>query len=82
MNLVPCRWSNSGWKYHKTPERQRYFNNPNRMNTHGLHDWDKMDENKSRHSRLDRLNRKVASIGGNFSAVIDYDSDYKSSYTR
>jgi len=36
VSLVPCRWSNSGWRYvAKDPEKKPFFNNPNRVNSHG-----------------------------------------------
>lgn len=36
MNVVPCRWSNSGWKYIEIDaEEQKFFGNPNRRNSHG-----------------------------------------------
>jgi len=34
---VPCRWSNSGWKYvNRDPADHNYFNNPNRLNFTGF----------------------------------------------
>ena len=37
IKLVPCRWSNSGWKYVKEePQSQKFFNSPNRVNTFGF----------------------------------------------
>ena len=37
MKLVPCRWSNTGWKYVEVqPSTHRFFGNPNRTNFHGF----------------------------------------------
>ena len=37
LQLVPCRWSKSGWKYvQKDPSKFQYFNNPNRVNSFGF----------------------------------------------
>ena len=37
MDVVPCRWSPSGWKYvKKTPEGNKFFSSPNRYNFHGF----------------------------------------------
>ena len=37
IKLVPCRWSNSGWKYvEEEPSEQKFFKNPNRVNTMGF----------------------------------------------
>ena len=36
VSLVPCRWSNTGWRYVAAdPEKKQFFNNPNRVNSHG-----------------------------------------------
>lgn len=36
IRLVPCRWSNTGWKYvNDDPSNQRFFKSPNRVNSHG-----------------------------------------------
>jgi len=40
--LVPCRWSNTGWKYVQTdPKAQKFFTNPNRSNSFGWTDHKK-----------------------------------------
>ena len=37
MHLVPCRWEHSGWKYVQVdPKNHNFFNNPNRINSHGI----------------------------------------------
>ena len=37
MQLVPCRWQKSGWKYvEMDPKRTKYFNHPNRVNSTGF----------------------------------------------
>ena len=37
MQLVPCRWAKSGWKYvNADPSQTRYFNSPNRVNSFGM----------------------------------------------
>ena len=37
MHLVPCRWEHSGWKYVQVdPKAHNFFNNPNRINCHGI----------------------------------------------
>ena len=35
VQLTPCRWDRTGWKYRQPEERQRYFNHPNKNNFHG-----------------------------------------------
>lgn len=36
INIVPCRWSNSGWRYTlEDPTEEKYFRNPNRVNRFG-----------------------------------------------
>ncbi len=36
MQLVPCRWQKSGWKYVEVdPRETRFFSNPNRVNSTG-----------------------------------------------
>jgi hypothetical protein len=45
IKLVPCRWSNTGWKYVKEdPSDQQFFSSPNRVNSHG---WDSKKKAKS-----------------------------------
>ena len=37
IQLVPCRWSNTGWKYvQNDPIEHGFFNSPNRVNSHGF----------------------------------------------
>jgi hypothetical protein len=37
MHLVPSRWEKTGWKYTEVdPTDTRFFQNPNRVNCHGL----------------------------------------------
>ena len=35
VQLTPCRWDRTGWKYRRPEERQGYFNHPNKSNFHG-----------------------------------------------
>ena len=36
LNVVPCRWSNTGWKYTVgDPTEEQYFRSPNRVNRYG-----------------------------------------------
>ena len=36
VKIVPCRWTNSGWKYvEDEPAKQKFFSNPNRANSFG-----------------------------------------------
>ena len=36
LQLVPCRWAKSGWKYVQAdPAKHSYFNSPNRVNSFG-----------------------------------------------
>ena len=36
INIVPCRWSNSGWRYTlEDPTEEKYFRSPNRVNRFG-----------------------------------------------
>lgn len=36
MQLVPCRWQKSGWKYVEVdPRETRFFASPNRVNSTG-----------------------------------------------
>lgn len=40
IRIVPCRWSNSGWKYVEgEPAKHKYFSNPNRVNSFGSSSW-------------------------------------------
>ena len=37
VKIVPCRWSNSGWKYVEgEPASHKFFSSPNRVNTFGI----------------------------------------------
>lgn len=37
LQLVPCRWSHTGWKYvQKDPGNTCFFNSPNRVNSFGF----------------------------------------------
>lgn len=37
MQLVPCRWQKSGWKYVEVdPSTTHFFGSPNRANSHGF----------------------------------------------
>ena len=37
LQLVPCRWSNTGWKYVQAdPSRTQFFQSPNRVNSFGF----------------------------------------------
>ena len=37
LQLVPCRWSHTGWKYvQKDPAGTNFFQNPNRVNSFGF----------------------------------------------
>lgn len=37
LQLVPCRWSHTGWKYvQKDPGNTNFFTNPNRVNSFGF----------------------------------------------
>lgn len=37
LQLVPCRWSNTGWKYvQRDPAEHGFFKNPNRVNSFGF----------------------------------------------
>ena len=37
LELVPCRWSNTGWKYVQKPTaKTKFFTSPNRVNSHGF----------------------------------------------
>ena len=37
MQLVPCRWQKSGWKYVEAdPGSTKFFGNPNRVNSVGF----------------------------------------------
>ena len=37
MQLVPCRWQKSGWKYVEAdPATTKFFGNPNRANSVGF----------------------------------------------
>ena len=37
LQLVPCRWSHSGWKYvQKDPGNTNFFTSPNRVNSFGF----------------------------------------------
>jgi len=36
INIVPCRWSNTGWRYTLAdPTEEQYFRSPNRVNRFG-----------------------------------------------
>ena len=49
MHLVPCRWSLTGWKYVKQdPKDQNYFNNPHRINGHGIYGGALSPENRKK----------------------------------
>ena len=32
VELTPCRWDHTGWKYRQVEEREGYFNHPNKIN--------------------------------------------------
>ena len=37
LQLVPCRWSHTGWKYVQKPTaKTNFFTSPNRVNSHGF----------------------------------------------
>lgn len=37
MQLVPCRWQKSGWKYVEVePKNTKFFTSPNRVNSTGF----------------------------------------------
>ena len=37
LQLVPCRWSHTGWKYVQCdPEATNFFSNPNKVNNIGF----------------------------------------------
>ena len=37
MQLVPCRWSHTGWKYvQRDPAKEHFFNSPNKVNSVGF----------------------------------------------
>ena len=37
LQLVPCRWSHTGWKYVQSdPEKSYFFSSPNRVNSLGF----------------------------------------------
>jgi hypothetical protein len=37
LQLVPCRWSHTGWKYVQAdPGATQFFTNPNRVNSFGF----------------------------------------------
>lgn len=58
LQLVPCRWSHTGWKYVQCdPAKTQFFSSPNRVNSFGF-------KNGKKQQRLDR------SVGtGNFNPV-------------
>ena len=73
LNLVPSRWSHTGWKYQaKDPSQDNYFRNPNRVNQFGekLNFGQKKDLNRetdllnSRKSLLGRVLAKQLKIKG------------------
>ena len=67
LQLVPCRWSNTGWKYvQKDPCEQQFFKNPNRVNSFGFR------HNKQRTKRGETL-------GGR---VVSKESPFQTSYGR
>tara|TARA_B110000503_G_C6903500_1_gene311724 strand:- start:336 stop:515 length:180 start_codon:yes stop_codon:yes gene_type:complete len=42
LQLVPCRWSHTGWKYvQHDPESTMFFSSPNRVNNFGFHQQQK-----------------------------------------
>ena len=37
LQLVPCRWSHTGWKYvQMDPSQAKFFKSPNRVNSFGF----------------------------------------------
>ena len=76
--LVPDRWSLSGWKYSQVdPSKANYFKNPNRVNLLGFTP-SKYDlfNSKEQQSIIDQVTK-------NSKERIVHDQEYyKSSYTR
>lgn len=71
LQLVPCRWSHTGWKYVQAePERTSFFSNPNRVNSFGF------SASKKQQNR--KMNASVSSGRG----FAPGESEFQTSYTR
>ena len=70
LQLVPCRWSHTGWKYVQAdPERTNFFSNPNRVNSFGF--------SASKKNQGRRMNSSV-----NAGGFTPQESEFQTSYTR
>ena len=68
LQLVPCRWSHTGWKYVQAdPGATAFFTSPNRVNSFGF------STGKNR-----QLNKSVQGRDGTFVG----ESEFQTSYSR
>ena len=72
MHLVPCRWEKSGWKYVESdPAKHGFFNNQNRINSHGFSPNQKSQINAHYY-------QQQGMVGPKFETVDQFATTYKS----
>ncbi len=70
LQLVPCRWSHTGWKYVQSdPAKTQFFSSPNRVNSFGF---------KQNQARGKRPNH---SVSGKENMFLN-ESEFQTSYSR
>ena len=73
LQLVPCRWSHTGWKYVQAdPSEAKFFKSPNRVNSFGFNQTKKAEQMKQ------RGNRSVNNRDGLYPG----ESEFQTSYAR